>query len=347
MSSLQISIIVLGLLAILGVVAYNYWQEKKAQQRIKEQFPASEHDALMSGFHAINPNAEAVEPVIHLGDDVAESIVKKHDDESPDPLCEMVFDIAFQMPVLGSHLISHLQPLRLAGQKTIRYFAETSDGFHRARIQPNEMYSSIQMAVLLANRSGALQPEEWARAVVYTDNIAHAFDGVIESPDKEESLARAVKLDELCAGLEAQVGVKLMLGGTQPVKAILTIAQRLGYVEYGQGHVWKHENGKPLFLLLLGGELSSMVHSAGVDYVELLIDVPNSQQIDKPFSHLVKCAYELAKALNATVVDDQGNPLSQDNRAIAVIDEQLAQVYDNLSSSGFTAGSERAARLFS
>ncbi|NOL50185.1 cell division protein ZipA C-terminal FtsZ-binding domain-containing protein [Pelistega europaea] len=345
MSSLQISIVILGVLAILGVVAYNWLQEKKAQQRIREQFPASEHDPLLHGMHAINPS-ESKEPSFNLEEGQV-SVTQEHDEESPDALCEAVFDIQFVMPVLGSQLISHLQSLRSAGQKAIRYFATTSDGYHRARIQPSEMYSSVQMALLLANRSGPLRIEEWDRAVVLADNIAQTFDGTIELPNKEDVLARAVQLDELCARLEAQVGVKLVLEGTQPVKAILTIANRLGYSEYGRGHVRLHENGKPIFMLLLGGELSADVRSAGVDFVELLIDVPNSQVIDKPFTYLVKCAYELAKALNAQVVDDQGQPLNPDNRAIPMMDEQLAQVYQELENDGLAAGSERAARLFS
>lgn len=347
MSSLQISIVVLGLLAIVGVIAYNWWQEKKAQQRIKEQFPTSEHDPLLNGMYTINPGSESKEPVFNVGETPA-STTQEHDEELPDASCEAVFDIHFAMPVLGSQLISHLQSkaLRFAGKKPIRYFAETSDGYHRARIQANEVYQSLQMAILLANRSGPLKVEEWDRVVVLSDNIAQAFDGTIELPNKEDVLERATKLDALCSQLEAQVGVKLLLEGTQPVKAILTIANRLGYSEYGLGHVRLHENGKPLFLLLLGGELSKEVRSAGVEYVELFIDVPNSQIIDKPFTYLVDCAHELAKALNAQVVDDQGKPMSKNNPAIAVVDEQLAQVYRELENVGFPAGSERAARLF-
>lgn len=346
MSSLQISIIIFGVLAVLGVIAYNWWQEKKVQQRIKEQFPASEHDPLLNGLHAINPGSEIQEPSFSIESGTA-SLSQEHDEDAPDALCEAVFDIQFVMPVLGSQLISHLQPLRTTGQKTIRYFAETSDGYHRARIQPLESYSSVQMAVLLANRSGPLRVEEWDRAVVYADNIAQAFDGTIDLPNKELVLNRAVELDELCASLEAQLSVKIQLEGTQPVKAILTIAQRLGYSEYGAGHVRLHENGKPLFLLLLGGELSSEVRSAGVESVELLIDVPNSQIIDKPFTNLIHSAHELAKALNAEVIDEEGKPLKADNAVIPMIDEQLAQVYQNLENEGFVAGSERAARLFS
>jgi len=346
MSSLQISIVVLGLLAILGVIGYNWWQEKKAQERIKEQFPTNEHDALMQGIHAINPT-EYDEPVFNVDNMTVSSAQQTHDDESPDPLCEAVFDIRFHTPVLGSQLISHLQPLKVTGQKPIRYFAETSDGYNRVRLQPNEIYSSLQMAILLANRSGPLRLEEWDRAVVFADNIAQAFDGTIELANKEETLRRAVDLDELCGSSEAQVGMRLRLEGAQPVKAILAIAHRLGYVEYGAGHVRLHENGKPLFLLLLGGELSSEVRSAGVDFVELLIDVPNSQPVDQPFTRLSKAAFELAKALNAEVVDDQGQPLTPNNPVIEVMDKQLAEVYADLERKGFAAGSERAMRLFS
>lgn len=346
MTDLQIGIVVLAIVAILGVVMYNWWQEKKVQQRIHEKFPEPDRDPLINDIHSINPSQKEHTLSVSKSGDFP-SVKKKHDDDGIDPLCEAVFDISFYTPVLGSQLISHIHPLKMTGNKPIRYFAETSDGFHRARLHPSDMYSSLQMAVLLSNRSGSLRVEEWDRAVVYADNIAQDFDGSIESGSKEQVLEQAQEVYALCNQLEAQVGVKLILEGTQPVKALLTVAARLGYTEYGHGHVRLHESGKPLFLLLLNGELSGDVRSAGVDSLELLIDVPNSQRTDKPFSYLVKQAHELAKALNAKVVDDQGELLSADNTVIPLVDEQLAKVYDDLDAKGFPAGSERAARVFS
>lgn len=352
MTNLQLGIIGIGLLAIVGVLFYNWWQEKRIQQRINQQFPTNEFDPLLGSSQADNTRTDpsfVIEGKPELGEDglPKASVVQQHEEEGVDPMCETVFDIHFFTPVNGTQLLQHIQQFKYAGNKPIRYFAETADGFHRARIRASELYSSLQMAVQLANRQGSLRSEEWDQAFMYADNIAHAFDATIESGDKKQVLEQALQLDQLCNESEAQVGVKLALDGTQPLKAILEIAQRLGYQEYGLGHVRMHESGKPLFLLLPGGELSSEVRSAGVDFIELLIDVPNSHQIEKPFTHLVKHAHELAKALNAQVVDDEGQALNRDNAVIPVVDQQLAEVYQDLDTKGLRAGSERAARLFS
>lgn len=352
MTNLQLGIIVVGLLAIAGVLAFSWWQEKRIQQRINQQFPVNEYDPLL-GSSQSETGRNDPSLVWDTDSDASNvgmprsSVVQQHDEEGVDPMCETVFDINFFTPVSGTQLIQHIQQFKFAGNKPIRYFAETSDGYHRARLRAAELYSSMQMAVQLANRSGSLRSEEWDQAFMHADQFAHDFDATIESGDKNQVLMQATQVDQLCNESEAQVGVKLVLDGTQPVKAILEIAQRLGYVEHGLGYVRLHESGKPLFLMLLGGELSSEVRSAGVDFIELLIDVPNSYQIEKPFAHLVEQAHALAKALNAHVVDDEGKPLRRDNAVIPVVDQQLLEVYNDLEEKGLKAGSERAARLFS
>lgn len=352
MTNLQLGIIVISLLAIVAVLLFNWWQEKRIQQRINQQFPTNEFDPLLGNAHVENGRSDpsfVIEGKPELGDDGVPkaSVVQQHEEEGVDPMCETVFDIHFFTPVNGTQLIQHIQQFKHAGNKSIRYFAETADGFHRARIRAAELYTSLQMAVQLANRSGPMRSEEWDQAFMYADNIAHAFDATTESGDKTQVLDQAKQLDQLCNESEAQVGVNLVLDGTQPVKAILEIAQRLGYSEYGLGIARLHDSGKPLFLVLPGGDLSTEVRSAGVEHIELLIDVPNSYQIDKPFTHLVTHAHELAKALNAQVVDDEGKPLERDNAVIPVIDQQLAEVYQDLDAKGLRAGSDRAARLFS
>ena len=51
MSDLQIALIILGAIIIIGVVAYNWWQEKKLQKGISEEFLVSRKDVLVEDFY--------------------------------------------------------------------------------------------------------------------------------------------------------------------------------------------------------------------------------------------------------------------------------------------------------
>lgn len=51
MSDLQIALIILGAIIIAGVVVYNWWQEKKLQKNISEEFIVPQKDVLVEDFY--------------------------------------------------------------------------------------------------------------------------------------------------------------------------------------------------------------------------------------------------------------------------------------------------------
>ncbi len=364
MSNLQLSLIALGVVLILLVLLFNWWQEQRIQSKMRSKFPEPEQDPLLSAEPIqTHPGALREEPAFDLFNEGASnesasnegpafesdvtlaSIRQEHDEQTVDEICEGVIDLHFAVAVPGARLLAHIQSYRQAGTKAIRFFAETADGFHRARLHPNEFYISLQMAVVLANRQGALNEIEWSQALVMADKLAHVFDASTESPDADALLKRAQTLDELCASLDTQVGLTLKLEGTQPVAAIVDIARRMSFVEYGNDFAWCNEDGVPRFLLLLGSEPGQGVRSAGVDQVGLLLDVPRSPADEHAFGRMLAVAKELATALRARLVDDAGRPVS--DGAEVAIDRKLVELYDELDKQGIPAGSSRALMVFS
>ncbi|KAG1220744.1 hypothetical protein G6F68_021114 [Rhizopus microsporus] len=78
----------------------------------------------------------------------------------------------------------------------MRVFAETDQRRHRARVHAGETYASMQLAVLLANRSGPLTAIEWSQAWARAQDMAERFDATIEDlrrpghPGRRDSDAR-------------------------------------------------------------------------------------------------------------------------------------------------------------
>ena len=77
----------------------------------------------------------------------------------------------------------------------------------------------------------------------------------------------------------------------------------------------------------------------------LLLDVPCVAPARDGFGAMVACAKALTARLDATIVDDSDQPLTDE--ALAEIKGQVAEFYEEMEASDIPAGSTRALRLFS
>lgn len=337
MSDLQILLISIGLVLIAAVVVYNWWQDWRVRRSMQSRFPEGGRDPLMQDTPSRREpgiwDQETAAPTDE-GDDVAEA----------DDACEAVIDLAFGQAVAGEALGGVLQSVTRIGRKPMRIFAESDEGRHRARLREGEHYVSMQLAIVLANRSGPLTAIEWSHLWTLAQNLAERFDGVIEAPEQDAILARAQELDARCAEMDAQVGMILQLAQARSRQAIADAALAVGFLPYGERWAWMAENGLPRFVMQFedgGADTSDQLHHR----VDLVLDVPNSVPDDQAFSRMMAVGRDLATRLDASLLDDQGRVLS-DNAAPA-IDQQISALYDQLDKAGFLAGTERAARVFS
>jgi len=356
MSDLQIGLIALGVLLILLVLGFNWWQDRRARSRMQARFPTSEQDPLFGANETaaratVAPEAQRREPGMG-GEPTAaastEAAVPPRNDTDdaiePDPGCEIVIEVQFSEPVQGTDLLAAVQGLHQVGQKPVRIFASTDRGRHRARIHPEESYASLQLAVLLANRSGPLTAIEWSQAWARAQDLADHFEATIEGPDQQVVLERAGKLDTLCASLDAQVGLTLLLQAPRATAEIIGVARELGFVADGARLVWLADNGVARLALSRNDGAGFDNGMAAIDRLVLLLDVPCSPEDPRAFGRMVDVGRDLAGRLQAELVDDQGKPVVDGMEA--GIDQQLQNLFRQLDQAGLPAGSERAQRVF-
>ncbi|NYT23120.1 hypothetical protein H0A73_05855 [Alcaligenaceae bacterium] len=343
MSDLQIGLILLGVVLILLVLLFNWWQDRRVRKQMQERFPEREDDPLL-GPGPLTGGPVRREP--GFGPATAAPAAEEGDDPAEvDPATEVVIDIAFAHPVPSSQLHAATQGIRRVGNKPVRLFAEREGGGHRARLRPSEDYVSMQLAVLLANRSGPLTEIEWSELWSIAQGIAERFDGSLEGPEQNEVVDLARRLDAICAELDAMVGLALQLPGALTASEVARTLEDAGFLRHGSQLAWMSEQGLPRFTALFNGQLPGEVQSAGVDRVELVMDLPNSPADDQAFSRMASVGRHLAANLAAQLLDDQGRPVVEG--ADQAIDQQLHQCYQQLADSGFVAGEARTARLFS
>ncbi len=342
MSDLQIGLILLGVALILLVLLFNWWQDRRVRRQMQEHFPERDDDPLLGGLPPTAPLRR--EP--GLGPLAPQAAGDEPDDPvEVDPTTEVVIDISFAQAVPSDQLHAATHSVRRVGTKPVRIFAEREGGGHRARLRANENYASMQLAVLLANRSGPLSEIEWSELWTIAQGIAERFDGSLEGPEQSEVVERAAQLDRVCADLDAMVGLALQLPGAMGVAEVARALEDVGFLRHGRQLAWMSEQGIPRFTALFNGQLPGDVQSAGVDRVELVLDLPNSPSDDQAFSRMATVGRQLAASLDAQLLDDQGRPVAEG--ADQAIDRQLHERYEHLARAGFVSGEPRTARLFS
>ena len=295
---------------------------------------------------AVAPTTQPLAPEAKASQVERPQRVAATDELGPDPMTEAVVDLRFEQAVSGRAIIEQVMRFPAADDKPIRYFAETEDGAYHAVIRPDVMYVALQMAVLMSNRLGPLQDVHWSAAMMIADEMAQQFDADVEAPSFKDIENRALDLDDLCASLDAQVGLTLLLEGPQPIRSVAEIARKRGFVEYRQTLAWLNNQGVACFYMLFDGLALNQVESASVERVELLLDVPNSPVDEHAFGKMVGAARDLAALLRASIVDDHNQPLEHDDLVVSV-DAQIYEIYQRLEESGLSASSERARRVFS
>ncbi len=340
MSDLQILLITIGAILIAIVIVYNSWQDWRARRSMRASLPEENADVLMQGL-----GSSRKEPVLGAGEGMAGTIqesaqaVQISDSAEVDPVCEAVIDIVFEQPVPGRELLPALQEALMVGNKPVRCLLQLEDGQHSGRLELDQSYRSIHLAVLLANRSGPITAIEWSNLWALAQGFAEHYDGMIEAPEQDGVLQQAARLDELCASMDAQVGLILQFAQPLSLPIIVQRAQSLGFVQRAGLLIFLTENGKTRFALQ-----PEKTADGAISRADLVLDVPNSIPDNQAFSHMVGVARELALQFDADVLDDQGRTF--EDSAAAAIDTQISAIYDKLDEAGFLAGSARAARVF-
>lgn len=375
MSDLQIGLIILGLVLIGVLLAFNWWQDRRVRRRMQQQFQPPAHDPLLDADQAARAQAGAAptaDPT--LGQSAAAPVAERREpglggdtpapatpatesapaapvtargaaDVPADRATEALISIEFAAPVAGADLLGAAHPLRQQARKPLRFFAFSAQGTLRQHLTTQDSYTSVHIAVQLANRAGAISPAEWLQIWSRAQEIAKRCNGKLYGPEQVAVLEQAAQLDRVAAALDAELSVTLALTEPRPAAEVLAVAHELGFQSTGGVLAWLSEQGLVRFTLARGDGALFEMGQAPLAHLSLLLDVPRSPADDHAFGRMVKVGRDLALRLDAHLIDDSGRPLAEG--AEQVIDQQLVRLYGQLDKAGLTAGSARALRVFS
>jgi hypothetical protein len=341
-----------------GVFVYNKWQEHKARKSVERAF-ASEHDDVLmrapearhepsfdlgSASGAGADSAERYEPVLPdtvLGDDgttpaaeLATALV--------DPLIDCLIPLELEAAVRGDKVLPVLQTLRHVGNKPIHYIGLHVNGDWEP-IAHGGVYTKLQAGVQLASRTTALNELEYSELVTRLRTVADEIGAEPEIPDMVEVMGEAKTLHRFVAGHDAQLGVNLMSNGAPwAISTLIGALEKQGFDVRPDGrYMMPDGDGGVLFSLTTNVTLGADTTSR----LTLLLDVPVVAPARDGFGSMVACARTLVARLDATIVDDSDQPLM--DQALAEINGQVQEFYQEMEAADIPAGSTRALRVFS
>lgn len=380
MTDLQLSLIAAGGVFIVGVFSYNKWQEYKAKKSVERAF-ASEHDDVLmrSGEAPAYNEVDRSEPSFSLDDvpmvdggsgayatpehgapAVAPGITEDAAPVAPvrsadagvppselatslvDPLIDCLLPLELEAPIRGDKLLPVLQKLRFVGSKPVHFIGFAVSGEWEP-ITHGTVYTKLQGGVQLASRTTALNELEYSELVTRLRGISDEIGAEPQIPDMIEVMGEAKTLHRFVASHDAQLGVNLATNGAPwGITTLIGALEKQGFDVRPDGrYVMPDGDGGHLF------SLSTNVSPAEetTPRLTLLLDVPCVAPARDGFGAMVACAKSLVARLDATIVDDYNQPLSDE--ALAEIAGQVKDFYADMEASDIPAGSTRALRLFS
>ena len=316
----------------------------------------SRHDPGLAGGrwadHGTAPDRDAAAETAVVAAGAAVASIPLRATSGLNPLLDAIAPLTLESPASGELALTHLPGSRRAGSKPMRI--EGLDAALGSWELParGRRYAEFRAGVQLVNRAGALNEIEYSELVQKVQAFALGVGALADVPDMLEVVARARELDAFASPRDAQLSVVLRASSVAwSVGYVQQCAARLGFVKGalpGRMALPAEVAGDPPVLVLgFDPQVALADEASGVALreVELSLDVAQTAEAAEPFPTWHRVANELAAAMDATIVDDEGRPVTL--HAFDAIGRDLRALYRQLQARGLAAGSPLARRLFS
>jgi len=370
-NELQFGLICLGVLAIVGVLIFNFYQDRRSRKHAEQAFRSTHHDVLLddNGEPTIPPApggrmepalprnaatpvpagaastsaastprpavARATQPELPADEHVIDCVVAI--DAPAGVSCSALF--AAQLEVMSGFARSlHWYGWDDAENQWIEIDAHSPGSLNRARV-----------TLQLADRQGCITSNELERFYAQLQRVCDQFLAVPRLPQRAEVLQRAGDLDKFCSDVDIQIAINLVASAAPFIGTKLRGLAEAAGLELGSDGAYhqRDELGNVQFSLTnleplpFTPEQLRHLQSKGV---VLSLDIPRTLNPAHTFDRMIAFALHLADALDGTMVDDNNVPLSE--RSLSLIRSQIYQFELQMERQAIPAGSPMALRLF-
>ena len=363
MSTLQISLAVLGVLLLAGVVAHGAWSARRSLPKRASPEPAPLQEPAHTPDQAqtargLDEPQERLEPRFDTeadgGDDSLPPLARLAPERKPglDILIDAMAPVMVESVVSGDAALAAMPGTRRVGSKPFGVEGLSLATGEWEVPAAGHRYRSFQCGVQLANRTGALNQIEYSEFVIKAQAFADAIGGEPEFPEMLDEVARARELDQFASAHDAQLSFTLRASNTAWSPGyVQQSAARLGFVAGSIPGRMVLPAGEPGHAPMVGltfdtqAAMAEDPEQSALREVTLTLDVPQVLRSEQPFARMCEAAMALATSMDGIIIDDIGNPIRAE--AMEVIHADLEQLYDRLDERDLSAGSVLGRRLFS
>jgi FtsZ-interacting cell division protein ZipA len=368
MSDLQLGLLMLGALIVIGVVGFNWWQERQFRGRSEAGFPEQHEDILLERPRAAPARAPAA--AASAQDDEADTRIEPRIEphmEAPRPApqrsasadavleeqagIDYVAEIRAGEFVAPARLAEFRQLLGALGRKIILTGMDYQSRSWQPLATDNPRYTSIRAALQLVDRSGQVRAEQMEAFADAVRASAQQMAAIADLPDFAPYLDLAAELDTFCADVDVVVGINVVADAGQVFHGtkIRALAEASG-LQLQSGGVFqlRDEHGRALFTLENQEPApfqTDLIRNLTTPGITFLLDVPRTADGIKVFDRMVAMSRNFAESLDGTLADD--NRALLNDSGLDKIRAQLRAIYTAMARRGIPAGGPVALRLFS
>ncbi|HKI63350.1 MAG TPA: cell division protein ZipA C-terminal FtsZ-binding domain-containing protein [Burkholderiales bacterium] len=339
MTEFQLGLLLIGALAIIGVIVFNRVQERIATKRAERAFGSQHADVLLG------ESSQRREPTL-------EPAIRKMEREPggatvalPDEALDYVIALSFPRPLSATAFLEYWGPLEHRFAKRV-LAAGREDGSSWKRIAHGDptVYSAFQAALQLVSRAGVVNEGELIEFRSEVENLAASLGASVTAPEMKQAMDRARELDQFCADADIQIVLNLVAtaGSAFPAAKLESAIAAAGFGREPDGqYALRDADGRALYAVFaVQGESEGEIAKLGFS-----LDVPRVPEVRKTYESMVRFARQLAAGLGGALIDDNGRAL--DEQSLTAIGAELDAVRRALESRGLPPGEPLALRLFS
>ncbi len=376
MSDLQLSLIVIGIAVIAGVVLFNYLQQKRYRDKVRETFKHEHDDVLLNGKKSTAstqriepgfsndllrslPDAQIYQPPVTESpspvDPDSQDSTKKHEPADFESIVNYIAEVHSHSIIAHERLMDLLQQKFDFG-KPVRWFGMSSEGSSWEEItletaHAGKSYVRLRGCLQLTDRSGPVSEINLSRFRDMVDEFAIQIAAEANCPDIADAYAIALELDKFCADVDVILGINIISkdGGAFIGTKIRALAEASGFVLESEGVFRCRDSETNNVLFSLGNFeatlfLPSNMRTLTTHGITFLLDVPRVVNGERVFEQMAHIARLFASTLNGILVDDNRVPLSENG--IKKSKKQLQDIQALMAKNNIPAGSRIALRLF-
>jgi ZipA, C-terminal FtsZ-binding domain len=371
MSELQVSLLIIGVIVVGGVTAFNWFQQWRLRRKLEHAF-GDKHEDVLLREDALREQPVRVEPQIGSAEHsepaarvsapppVRPAAPAERRPDSPaalpavpgfDPAVDYIVALDAAEPISAAGLAELHTKAASCGRRfrVVGYNFAAREWEDAGRLSGGR-YAHLRLALQLVNRGGTVDHATLTAFCAAAHDCAERHAAKATCPDIETSLSKARDLDAFCADVDIAVGINIVAGSTKLTGSrIRSLAEAAGFKLESDGVFHYRDEARRTLFTLDNAEpapfLPEQIKHLTTAGVTLLLDVPRVAEAHAALEVMVGIGRELAGELGGTLVDDNRVPLG--DGSVRAIQQQLKAIHAKMEARGMPAGSERALRLFS